>query len=73
MLQQVRDLNVRAVTVHPELLEVVFADLATNASPALVRELLPRLARIELRAGAEPRTAPVPDAKASTEAAEPAR
>ena len=49
MLQRVRDLNVRAVALLPELLDVFFADVETNASPTLVRELLPRLARFELR------------------------
>jgi LCP family protein required for cell wall assembly len=54
MLQRLRDLNLRAVTVLPELIEVIFADVETNASPALVRELLPRLARIELRSATLP-------------------
>lgn len=54
MLQRVRDLNVRAVAVVPELVDVLFADVETNASPALVRELLPRLARIELRSATLP-------------------
>jgi polyisoprenyl-teichoic acid--peptidoglycan teichoic acid transferase len=54
MLQRLRDLNVRAVGVVPELIEVVFADVETNASPALVRELLPRLARFELRSATLP-------------------
>jgi len=54
MLQRVRDLNVRAVTVLPALLDVFFADVETNASPALARELLPRLARFELRVATLP-------------------
>ena len=54
MLQRVRDLNLRAVTVLPELIDVFFADVETNASPALVRELLPRLARFELRSATLP-------------------
>ena len=54
MLQRVRDLNVRAVTVLPGLLDAVFADVETNASPALARELLPRLARLELRVATLP-------------------
>jgi hypothetical protein len=54
MLQRLRDLNVRAVAMLPELIDVVFADVETNASPALVRELLPRLARIELRSATLP-------------------
>ena len=54
MLQRVRDLNVRAVTVLPGLLDAFFADVETNASPALVRELLPRLARLELRVATLP-------------------
>jgi hypothetical protein len=54
MLQRLRDLNLRAVAVLPELIDVVFADVETNASPALVRELLPSLARIELRSATLP-------------------
>ncbi len=54
MLQRVRDLNVRAVAVLPELIDVLFADVETNASPALVREVLPRLARLELRSATLP-------------------
>ncbi len=54
MLQRVRDLHVRAVTVLPELIELLFADVETNASPTLVRELLPRLTRLELRVATLP-------------------
>ncbi len=54
MLQRVRDLNVRAVTLLPELIETVLADVETNASPALVRELLPRLGRLQLQAATLP-------------------
>ena len=54
MLQRVRELNVRAVTVLPGLLDVFFADVETNASPVLLRELLPRLARLELRVATLP-------------------
>jgi len=54
MLQRVRDLNVRAVTVLPGLVDAVFADVETNASPVLARELLPRLARLELRVATLP-------------------
>ncbi len=54
MLQRVRDLNILAVTVLPGLLDAVFADVETNASPALARELLPRLARLELRVATLP-------------------
>lgn len=54
MLQRLRDLNVRAVTVIPDLVETVFADVETNATPALVRDLLPRLGRIQLRTATLP-------------------
>lgn len=54
MLQRVRDLNVRAVTLLPELVETALADVETNASPALVRELLPRLSRLRLQAATLP-------------------
>jgi len=54
MLQRLRGLNLRAVTLLPELVETVVADVETNASPALVRELLPRLARLQLQAATLP-------------------
>ena len=54
MLRRVRDLNLRAVTLLPELIETALADVETNASPALVRELLPRLARLQLQAATLP-------------------
>lgn len=54
MLERLRDLNVRAVGVLPALIESVFADVETNASPALVRELLPHLPRLQLRSATLP-------------------
>jgi hypothetical protein len=45
---------VRAVTVLPELVESVLADVETNASPALLRDLLPRLARLQIRSATLP-------------------
>jgi polyisoprenyl-teichoic acid--peptidoglycan teichoic acid transferase len=54
MLNRVRQLNVRAVTVLPELVESVLADVETNASPALLRDLLPRLGRLQIRSATLP-------------------
>jgi len=54
MLTRVRQLNVRAVTVLPDLVETVLADVETNASPALLRDLLPRLGRLQIRSATLP-------------------
>lgn len=54
MLQRVRDLNVRALTLLPEIVDTLFADVETNASPALMLEVLPRLARLQIRAATLP-------------------
>jgi polyisoprenyl-teichoic acid--peptidoglycan teichoic acid transferase len=54
MLNRVRQLHVRAVTVLPELIESVLADVETNASPVLVRDLLPRLGRLQIRSATLP-------------------
>lgn len=54
MLQRLRDLNLRALTLLPELVDTFFADVETNASPALVRDLLPRLGRVQIRAATLP-------------------
>lgn len=48
MLQRVKELNVRAVTKLPELVETFFTDVETNASPALARELALRVGGLEL-------------------------
>jgi polyisoprenyl-teichoic acid--peptidoglycan teichoic acid transferase len=54
MLHRVRQLNVRAVAVLPELIESVLADVETNAGPALIRDLLPRLGRLQIRSATLP-------------------
>lgn len=54
MLQRVRDLGLGALTVLPDLADTVLADVETNATPALVRELLPRLPRVQLRTATLP-------------------
>jgi polyisoprenyl-teichoic acid--peptidoglycan teichoic acid transferase len=54
MLNRVRQLNVRAVAALPELIETVLADVETNASPALARDLLPRLGRLQIRTATLP-------------------
>lgn len=54
MLAQLRGLGVRAFSVVPEVVDTLIADLETNASPALVMELLPRLARLQLQAATLP-------------------
>lgn len=62
MLERLRELNVRAVGTLPELIDVLFADIETNASPALARGLLPRLGKLEIYAA----TLPTAEASSST-------
>lgn len=58
MLSRLRELNVRAVGTIPSLVETFFEDVETNASPALVTSLLPRLGRLELMAATLPTNTP---------------
>ncbi|MCA9836613.1 MAG: LCP family protein [Trueperaceae bacterium] len=48
LLVKVKDMNVRAVTKLPQIIDVFFEDVETNVSPALIKELLPRLGQIKL-------------------------
>ncbi|MEX2542424.1 MAG: LCP family protein [Trueperaceae bacterium] len=48
LLARVKELNVRAVGTVPALVDSFFKDVETNASPALVRQILPRLARLRI-------------------------
>src|SRR5690606_9908582 len=48
MLQRVKELNVRAVTLLPELVDTFFTDVETNASPALARQLATRVPNLTL-------------------------
>lgn len=52
MLQRLKELNVRAVTVVPNLVETFLSDVETNASPALVRQLAARVPNLRLVATA---------------------
>lgn len=49
-LSRLRELNVRAVGTLPQLIESYSERVETNASPTLARQLLPRLANLEVRA-----------------------
>lgn len=48
LLGRVKELNVRAVGALPALMDTFFADVETNASPSLVRQMLPRLANLRI-------------------------
>ncbi len=48
LLQKVKDLNVRAVTKVPELMDTFFSDVETNASVSIARELASRVGRLVL-------------------------
>ncbi len=48
MLQRLKELNVRAVTKMPELIDTFFSDVETNASVGLARQLSSRLGNLDL-------------------------
>src|SRR5690606_3922866 len=52
MLQRLKEMNVRAVTLVPSLVETFLEDVETNASPALVRQLAARIPNLRLSATA---------------------
>jgi LCP family protein required for cell wall assembly len=54
MLAKLKQLNVRAVSVVPDLASTFFEQVETNASPALVRRMLPRLGDLEIRSATLP-------------------
>lgn len=54
MLNRLKALNVSAAPKIPGLIDAVFANLETNASPVLVRQLLPRISRLQLQAATLP-------------------
>ena len=54
MLSRLKDLNVRAVGAIPDLVATFFDQVETNASPALVRKMLPRVADFEIRSATLP-------------------
>lgn len=54
MLERIRSLNVRAVALLPELVDTFFEDVETNASPALVRQILPRIPTFRIQSATLP-------------------
>lgn len=50
VLKRLQDLNVRALGTVPALLDTYFDEVDTNLSPALARQLLPRLGALRLEA-----------------------
>ncbi|MGL4609241.1 MAG: LCP family protein [Trueperaceae bacterium] len=54
MLNKLKAMNVSAAQKIPGLMDAVFENLETNASPALIRQLLPRISRLQLQAGTIP-------------------
>lgn len=57
MLAKVKQLNVRAVGVVPDLVSTFFEQVETNASPALARQMLPRVGELEIRSATLPTVA----------------
>lgn len=54
MLGRLQQLNIRAAVMLPELLDAVFDNIETNVSPALLRELIPRLNNLQIRSATLP-------------------
>ncbi len=54
VLARVRELHVGAITRLPALIDTFFEDVETNATPALARELVPRLPRLRIQAATLP-------------------
>lgn len=62
LLNRVKELNIRAVGTVPALVDTFMSDVETNASPALVRSILPRIANLEIA-----KTATLPTSEAQLE------
>lgn len=54
MLGKLKAMNVSAASKVPELIDVVFENVDTNASVAIVRQMLPRLSSMQLQTGILP-------------------
>jgi polyisoprenyl-teichoic acid--peptidoglycan teichoic acid transferase len=54
MLNRLKEMNVAAAPKIPGLIDAVFANLETNATPALIRKMLPRISRLQLQAATLP-------------------
>jgi polyisoprenyl-teichoic acid--peptidoglycan teichoic acid transferase len=54
MLAKLKAMNVSAASKVPELIDVVFKNVDTNASVAILRQMLPRIANIQLQAATLP-------------------
>ena len=54
LLNRLQTLNVRALATLPALFETYFDEVETNLSPALVKQLLPRLGELRLEAATLP-------------------
>lgn len=54
MLERVKSLNVRAVAKLPELADTFLQDVQTNASPTIVRQMLPRVANLQIQSATLP-------------------
>lgn len=54
MLERIRSLNVRAVALLPELVDTYFADVETNASASLVRQILPHVSSLRIQSATLP-------------------
>lgn len=54
MLARIKELHVRTAFKTPELASAFFSNIETNASPALIQKLIPRLSKLSLEAATLP-------------------
>lgn len=54
MLNKLKEMNVAAAPKIPGLMDAVFKNLETNASPTIIRQMLPRISRLQLQAATLP-------------------
>jgi polyisoprenyl-teichoic acid--peptidoglycan teichoic acid transferase len=54
MLARLKELNVRAATLLPELADALFSNIETNADPAIIAALLPQVPHFQIEAATLP-------------------
>ena len=54
LLGKIKELNIRTVSLVPELFQMLIEDVETNAGPGLLRQLVPRIGNLEIRTATLP-------------------
>jgi LCP family protein required for cell wall assembly len=54
MVAKIKELNIRTVSLVPQLLRTLVEDVETNAGPGLLRQLIPRIGNFEIRTATLP-------------------